>query len=147
MTPIKSTSIIHKTKPKPRSPHITIIEHTITYSIARNRAHVIITPSPLTAHIIKETPFRTINPNVIEKTLSSYGRLYNLQNIKERYSLIREIIDEIAVLENRFNYQAPTATPAPPVHVRIHRRHGYHYAGGSSSNFEENDNFRVSFIY
>ena len=101
---IKSISIIRKIKFKPRLSRVAVVKYTITYNIARNRVYVIIMSFLFIVYIVKKTLSRIINFNIIEKTPPFYSRFYNFQNIKKRYFLIREIIDEIAIFKNRFNY-------------------------------------------
>ena len=100
----KSTSIIRKIKPKSRLLHVAVIEYTIIHNIAYNIAYAISAPSSLIIYIVKETLFKIINFNIIKKTPSLYNRFYNFQNIKKRRSLIREIINKIAVFKNYFKY-------------------------------------------
>ena len=144
---IKNISIIRKIKLKPKSLRVVVIKYIITRGIAYNMIYVIIIFSLSIVYIVEKTFFRIVNFDIIEKTLSSHGRFYNFQGIKERRFLIREIIDKIAIFENRFNYQALAIISASPVRVYIYRRHGYHYINDSSSDFEEGDDPRVSFMY
>ena len=57
-------------------------------------------------YIMKKISFHIINFNVIKKILSSRSniKLRNFQIIKKRHFLINEIINEIIILKNRFNY-------------------------------------------
>ena len=55
---------------------------------------------------MKKILFHIVNFNVIEKIFSLHSniKLRDFQIIKKRHFLINEIINEIIVLENRFDY-------------------------------------------